>query len=130
MLHLLNHTVAKSMMFFLSGRILDRYRTTELGGVSGLLVTMPVTGGLFAAGMIALIGLPPFGLFLSKFALLRAGFAAGRPWLMAAVLGVPGRRLRLAGQPSQPHALRTAARRRRRGRERGARAWCRSACAP
>ena len=86
-LHLLNHTVAKSMMFFLSGRILDRYRTTELGGVSGLLVTMPVTGSLFAAGMIALIGLPPFGLFLSKFALLRAGFAAGRPWLMAAVLG-------------------------------------------
>jgi len=87
MLHLVNHTVAKSMMFFLSGRILDRYRTTELAGVSGLLATMPVTGGLFAAGMIALIGLPPFGLFLSKFAVLRAGFAADRAWLMAAVLG-------------------------------------------
>ncbi len=88
MLHLLNHTVAKSMMFFLSGRILDRYRTTELGRVSGLLSTMPVTGGLFAAGMIALVGLPPFGLFLSKFAVVRAGFAADRPWLMAAVLAV------------------------------------------
>src|SRR6266567_5207779 len=88
MLHLLNHSVAKSMMFFLSGRILDRYRTTELGRVSGLLSTMPVTGGLFAAGMIALIGLPPFGLFLSKFAVVRAGFAAGRPWLMAVVLGL------------------------------------------
>ena len=90
MLHLLNHTVAKSMMFFLSGRILDRYRTTELGRVSGLLSTMPVTGGLFAAGMIALIGLPPFGLFLSKFAVVRAGFAADRPWLMAAVLALLG----------------------------------------
>ncbi len=88
MLHLLNHSVAKSMMFFLSGRILDRYRTTELGRVSGLLSTMPVTGGLFAAGMIALIGLPPFGLFLSKFAVVRAGFAADRPWLMAVVLGL------------------------------------------
>jgi len=87
MLHLLNHAVAKSMMFFLSGRILDRYRTAELGRVSGLLTTMPATGGLFAAGMIALVGLPPFGLFLSKFAVIRAGFAAGRPWLMAAVLG-------------------------------------------
>jgi hydrogenase-4 component F len=53
-----------------------------------LLATMPVTGGLFAAGMIALIGLPPFGMFLSKFALIRAGFAVGRPWLMAAVLGL------------------------------------------
>jgi hydrogenase-4 component F len=88
MLHLLNHTVAKSMMFFLSGRILDRYRTTELGRVSGLLSTMPVTGGLFAAGMIALVGLPPFGLFLSKFALVRAGFAADRPWLMAVILAL------------------------------------------
>lgn len=88
MLHLLNHSVAKSMMFFLSGRILDRYRTTEMSRVSGLLATMPVTGGLFAAGMIALIGLPPFGLFLSKFALIRAGFAVGRPWLMAVVLGL------------------------------------------
>jgi hydrogenase-4 component F len=88
MLHLLNHTVAKSMMFFLSGRILDRYRTTELGRVSGLLSTMPVTGGLFAAGMIALLGLPPFGLFLSKFALVRAGFAVDRPWLMAVILAL------------------------------------------
>ena len=88
MLHLLNHTVAKSMMFFLSGRILDRYRTTELGRVSGLLRTMPVTGGLFAAGMIALVGLPPFGLFLSKFAVMRAGFAADRPWLMAVILAL------------------------------------------
>ena len=88
MLHLLNHSVAKSMMFFLSGRILDRYRTTELGRVSGLLSAMPVTGGLFAAGMIALIGLPPFGLFLSKFAVVRAGFAAGRPGLMALVLAL------------------------------------------
>ena len=88
MLHLLNHTVAKSMMFFLSGRILARYRTPEVGRVSGLLATMPVTGALFAAGMIALVGLPPFGLFLSKVAVVRAGFAAGHPWLMAAVLGL------------------------------------------
>src|SRR5262249_36956379 len=77
-------------MFFLSGRILARYRTTELGRVSGLLYTMPVTGGLFAAGMVALVGLPPFGLFLSKFAVVRAGFAADRPWLMASVLALLG----------------------------------------
>src|SRR5262249_34424867 len=79
--------IAKSMMFFLSGRILDRYRTAELAGVSGLLTAMPATGACFAAGALALVGLPPFGLFLSKFAMLRAGFAAGPPWLMAAVLG-------------------------------------------
>ncbi len=88
MLHLLNHTLAKSMMFFLAGRVLHRYRTTEIAGVSGLLKTMPWTGGLFAAGMLAVIGLPPFGLFISEFALFRAGFAAGRPWLMGLVLAL------------------------------------------
>ncbi|MGH7383958.1 MAG: hydrogenase 4 subunit F [Candidatus Rokuibacteriota bacterium] len=88
MLHLLNHTLAKSTMFFLAGRVLHRYRTTEISGVSGLLKTMPWTGGLFAAGVLAVVGLPPFGLFISEFALFRAGFAAGRPWLMGLVLAL------------------------------------------
>jgi hydrogenase-4 component F len=90
MLHLVNHAMAKSMLFFLAGRVLVRYGTTELGRVSGLLRSMPATGGLFAAGMLAVVGLPPFGLFLSEFALMRAGFAAGRPWLMAIVLTLLG----------------------------------------
>jgi hydrogenase-4 component F len=88
MLHLVNHTVAKSMMFFLSGRILDRYRTADVARVSGLLTAMPVTGGLFAVGTLALMGLPPFGLFLSKFAVVRAGFVAGRPVLTATVIAL------------------------------------------
>lgn len=88
MLHLLNHTLAKSMMFFLAGRVLHRYGTTEISRVSGLLKVMPWTGGLFAAGMLAVIGLPPFGLFISEFALFRAGFAGGRPWLMGLVLAL------------------------------------------
>jgi hydrogenase-4 component F len=86
MLHLLNHSVAKSMMFLLAGRVLRRYGTAEIEGVSGLLRVMPWTGGFFAAGMLAVIGLPPFGMFVSEFALVRAGFAAGRPVLVALVL--------------------------------------------
>ena len=88
MLHLLNHTLAKSMMFFLAGRVLHRYRTTEIAGVSGLLTTMPWTAGLFAAGVLAVVGLPPFGLFISEFVLFRAGFGAGRFWLMGLVLAL------------------------------------------
>ena len=45
----------------------------------------PWTGGLFAAGLLALVGLP-FGLFISEFALFRAGFAQHHPWLMGAAL--------------------------------------------
>jgi hydrogenase-4 component F len=86
LLHLANHTLAKSTMFFLAGRVLGRYRTAEIGRVSGLLRVMPWTGGLFLAGALALVGLPPFGLFVSEFALFRAGFAAGQPWLMGLVL--------------------------------------------
>ncbi len=88
MLHLLNHALAKSMLFFLAGRVLRRYRTTEIARVAGLMRVMPWTGGLFAAGILAIIGLPPFGLFISEFALFRAGFAAGRPWLMGLVLAL------------------------------------------
>lgn len=86
MLHLVNHTLAKAPMFLLAGRILRRYGTAEIVRVSGLLQAMPWTGGLFLTGGLALVGLPPFGLFVSKFALLRAGFALGQPWLMGLVL--------------------------------------------
>jgi hydrogenase-4 component F len=86
MLHLLNHSLAKSMMFLLAGRVLRRYRTADIDGVTGLLRVMPWTGGFFAAGMLAVIGLPPFGIFVSEFALVRAGFAAGRPLVVTLVL--------------------------------------------
>ncbi len=89
-LHLVCHTTAKSMLFVLSGEVLHRYRSTELERASGMLKVMPWAGGLFMVGMLAVVGLPPFGLFISEFALIRAGFANGRPGLMAAVLALLG----------------------------------------
>jgi hydrogenase-4 component F len=88
LLHLLNHSLVKSAMFLLSGRLHARYESTDMAAIRGLLKSMPLTGGLFAAGTMALVGLPPFGLFISELALLRAGFAAGRPVLMASVLAL------------------------------------------
>jgi hydrogenase-4 component F len=74
------------MLFLISGRILHRYHSTEIANVSGLFKVMPLTGGLFCVGILAIVGLPPFGIFISEFSLIRAGFAAGQPWLMGAVL--------------------------------------------
>jgi hydrogenase-4 component F len=88
MLHVVNHALAKATMFLLAGRILQRFRTADIASVSGLLRVMPGTGWLFLAGGLALVGLPPFGLFVSEFALFRAGFAAGRPGLMGVVLAL------------------------------------------
>jgi hydrogenase-4 component F len=85
-LHVVNHAVAKSMSFLLAGRIVDRYGTAEIGKVRGLLLTMPVTGTLFAAGVLALVGLPPFGLFISEFLLVRAAVAGGHGWIAGAIL--------------------------------------------
>lgn len=85
-LHVMNHAVAKSMSFLLAGRILRRYQTTEIDGVRGLLRAMPWTGTLFATGILALVGLPPFGLFVSEFFLLRAAVAGGHLWLAGAIL--------------------------------------------
>ena len=86
LLHLVNHAVAKSMAFLLAGRILHRYQTTEIARVTGLLHVMPWTGGLFAAGVVALVGLPPFGLFVSEFLLVRAAIETGRVWIAAVIL--------------------------------------------
>lgn len=85
-LHVVNHAVAKSASFLLAGRILHRYGTTEIAGVTGLLRVMPWTGALFAAGVLALVGLPPFGMFVSEFLLVRATIAGGQIWLGASVL--------------------------------------------
>jgi hydrogenase-4 component F len=86
MLHLVNHALAKASMFLLAGRVLHRFRTPEIASVSGLLRLMPGTGWLFLAGGLALVGMPPFGLFASEFVLFRAGFSAGRHGVMGAVL--------------------------------------------
>src|SRR5260370_251524 len=87
-LHIINHAVAKSMSFLLAGRILHRYETTEIGKVTGLLRVMPWTGSLFAIGILALVGLPPFGLFVSEFLLVRAAVVTGRFWVAGMVLAL------------------------------------------
>jgi hydrogenase-4 component F len=76
LLHMMNHALTKSMLFLLSGSISLKYHTTEIHRVRGLLKTAPWTGLAFLCGILALIGLPPFGLFVSEFIIFRAGFAA------------------------------------------------------
>jgi hydrogenase-4 component F len=87
---LLNHSLAKSASFLLAGRILGRYHSTDVEQVSGLMRTMPGTGALFAAGLLALMGLPPFGLFVSEFLLFRAGFTSGHVVATSAALVLAG----------------------------------------
>src|SRR6185503_14511024 len=86
LLHLINHTIAKSLLFLLAGNVELRYGSLFIRDVRGLLRAMPWTGFLFAFTMFMLIGLPPGGFFVSEYALFRAGFMLHHPWLMAGVL--------------------------------------------
>jgi hydrogenase-4 component F len=86
LLHLINHTAAKSMMFFLVRGIEFKYGSPLIKDVRGMMKAMPWTAGLFGIGILALIGLPPFGLFISEFALFRSGFVTKHYWLMGATL--------------------------------------------
>jgi hydrogenase-4 component F len=82
LLHVVNHALSKSLLFIISGNILHKYHSTEIRDVRGLLHSAPWTGGLFLAGMLALIGLPPFAPFISEFIIFRAGLES-HPWAAA-----------------------------------------------
>src|SRR5574338_1492681 len=74
MLHLINHSIAKPLMFFASGTISQKYETKAISKIRGIITTMPFTGVLFLIGGLSIIGLPPFGIFLSQFFVLSSGF--------------------------------------------------------
>jgi hydrogenase-4 component F len=78
LLHTLNHALTKSLMFFSVGNIGLKYKTTLFERVQqGLIHTMPLTAALLVIGTLAIIGMPPFGLFVSEFSILAAGITGG-----------------------------------------------------
>lgn len=85
MLHAVNHSLTKGMLFLVAGNILARYRTKSTQAITGLLVGLPRSGVLWVAGLFAITGTPPFGLFQSELTIIRASFDTGHP-LVAVVL--------------------------------------------
>ena len=88
LLHVLNHGLAKSVLFLLAGRIREAYGTVDLAGVRGLLAALPFTGRAFLIALLALLGLPPFGLFTSEVMIFAAGFQQGHPWVAGGALAL------------------------------------------
>jgi hydrogenase-4 component F len=86
LLHAINHSLVKSLMFCTSGNILMKYHTRDLEKVKGMLQATPFTSFLLLVGGFALIGSPPFNIFISKFTIISAGMQAGYLWLMLACL--------------------------------------------
>ena len=78
LLHAVNHSLTKAMLFLLAGNILTAYRTKNASEVHGVLGRIPVTGALWLAGLFAITGTPPFGTFVSELLILRGAIEHGR----------------------------------------------------
>ncbi|HOE66388.1 MAG TPA: proton-conducting transporter membrane subunit [Candidatus Hydrogenedentes bacterium] len=67
LLHVLNHSLFKSLLFLGAGSVLHATHTRDMDHLGGLLKRMPHTGGTFLIGSMAISGLPPFNGFVSEF---------------------------------------------------------------
>ncbi len=65
--HTFNHAMTKSMLFLATGNVYLKYHTKKISSIRGLIKTMPITGIVFCLGIFAIIGMPPFGVFMSEF---------------------------------------------------------------
>ena len=86
MLHAVNHSLTKGMLFLVAGNILARYKTKSIAAVKGLVGTLPRSGVLWMAGLLAITGTPPFGLFQSELTILRAAFDSGHELIAVLLL--------------------------------------------
>jgi hydrogenase-4 component F len=75
LLHIFNHSVAKSLLFFSAGNVRQNFDTLRMDGINGMARTLPQTSAALVIGSVAIAGLPPFSLFVSEFAILSAAFA-------------------------------------------------------
>jgi hydrogenase-4 component F len=86
LLHMTMHSLIKSGIFFSVGHIAQVKGTQRIAAISGISVTNPMLAVVFALGVIAIAGLPPFGMFTSEFMLVSTTFAR-QPWLSVVLVG-------------------------------------------
>jgi hydrogenase-4 component F len=74
------HSLTKSAIFFTVGHISQVKGTQRIADMGGLTVSHPALGWCLVAGVAAIAGLPPFGIFMSEFLMITSTFAR-EPWL-------------------------------------------------
>ncbi|MBP7462806.1 MAG: NADH-quinone oxidoreductase subunit E [Bacteroidales bacterium] len=67
LLHVLNHSLFKSLLFFNAGSVFHATHTRNIEQTGGLMKKMPYTALLFLVGSLAICGLPPFNGFISEY---------------------------------------------------------------
>ncbi|MBI4825566.1 MAG: hydrogenase 4 subunit F [Nitrospirae bacterium] len=72
LLHMLGHSLAKSSIFFTVGHASQMHKTQEMDKIKGLFKGNPLVGWGMMFGVMAIAGMPPFGIFTSEFLILTA----------------------------------------------------------
>jgi hydrogenase-4 component F len=72
------HAIAKSFCFFAAGMTAMTIGTQDIASVRGLIRSSPLAALTMAAGALAIAGAPPFAVFVSELAILKAGVASGQ----------------------------------------------------
>ncbi|HEY6353537.1 MAG TPA: hydrogenase 4 subunit F, partial [Burkholderiaceae bacterium] len=70
LLHMIMHSLTKSAIFFAVGHIAQVKGTQKMAEIRGLTHSHPVLGWGLVFGVVAVMGLPPMGLFMSEFLIL------------------------------------------------------------
>ncbi len=68
------HTLSKSLLFFVAGNTGLKYGSSITKDVGGMLKLLPVTSILFIGAVLSIVGIPPFGIFISEFYILLSLF--------------------------------------------------------
>jgi len=76
--HVVTNGATKGVLFLSAGNIHRAYASKNTDQVRGAIRRLPISGSLFLAGFLAITGSPPFGPFVSEFAILNGAFDAGR----------------------------------------------------
>ena len=90
LLHMTVHSLTKSAIFFAVGHAVQKTGTQVMDDIRGLVTISPMVGWGLALGTVAILGMPPFGVFASEFLILTTAMRE-QPWatpLLLAALGV------------------------------------------
>jgi hydrogenase-4 component F len=72
MFHTLNHSLCKPLTFFCAGRLGQMYGTHDMRQMPGALRHSPLWGTGLLLGLLALIGVVPFAIFMSELQMVKA----------------------------------------------------------
>jgi formate hydrogenlyase subunit 3/multisubunit Na+/H+ antiporter MnhD subunit len=84
--HVVNHAIMKDLLFLGAGALILRVGSRKLADLAGLGREMPWTVSCIVVGLIAIMGLPPFGGFMSKYLMIQACVSSGHAEMAALIL--------------------------------------------